>query len=157
MPEIITAATEEDYRQARELLREYQLDVKVEMCFHGFEDELGKLEHVYGPPGGALLLVRQGGRTAGCVALKDLGSGTCEINRLFLRSGFRGRGLGRNCAEQVVQTAREMGYSVVRLHTLPIMRAAIALYRSMGFTEISAYGDCSVEGALFMELDLGSG
>ncbi len=157
MPDIITAATAEDYKQARELLREYQLDVKVEMCFQGFEDELGELEHVYGPPGGALLLVRQGGRTAGCVALKDLGSGTCEINRLFLRPGFRGMGLGRICAEQAVQTARGMDYSVVRLHTLPIMREALALYRSMGFTEIAAYGDCSVEGAVFMEMDLGTG
>ena len=35
MPDIITAATAEDYKQARELLREYQLDVKVEMCFQG--------------------------------------------------------------------------------------------------------------------------
>ena len=156
MPEIFTAATEEDYGQARELLREYQLDVKVDLCFQGLEDELGELEHVYGPPGGRLLLVRQGGRTAGCVALKGLGNGTCEINRLFLRPGYRGKGLGRNCAEQVVQTARKMGYSVVRLHTLPIMEAAIALYRSMGFTEIAAYGDCPVEGAVFMELDLES-
>ena len=156
MREIFTAATEEDFMQARVLLREYQLDVQMDLCFHGFEDELRELEHVYGPPGGRLLLVRQGGRTAGCVALKDLGDGICEINRLFLRPAFRGKGLGRICAQQVVQNAREIGCSVVRLHTLPVMRAAIALYRSMGFAEIAAYGDSPVEGAVFMELDLES-
>ena len=76
------------------------------------------------------------------------------MKRLFLRPGFRGNGLGRKCAEQIIQTAREVGYVAVRLDTLPIMRAAIDLYRSMGFYEIGDYADNPVEGALCMELEL---
>ena len=151
MPEFITAATEEDYREARVLLREYEAEIEVDLCFQGFEEELKTLERVYGSPGGRFLLLRQGERTAGCVALRELGGGICEMKRLFLRPGFRGKGLGRKCAEQIVQTAREM----VRLDTLPSMHAAIALYRSMGFTEIIGYTENPVEGALFMELRLG--
>ena len=155
MPEFITAAAEEDYREARVLLREYEAEIEVDLCFQGFEAELKTLERVYGSPGGRFLLLRQGERTAGCVALRDLGGGICEMKRLFLRPGFRGKGLGRKCAEQIVQTAREIGYAAVRLDTLPSMYAAIALYRSMGFTEITGYTENPVEGALFMELRLG--
>lgn len=155
MAEFVTAATEEDYREARVLLREYEAEIEVDLCFQGFEDELMTLERVYGPPGGAFFLLRHGGRTGGCVALKDLGGGVCEMKRLFLRPGFRGQGLGRRCAERIVQTAREMGYRAMRLDTLPAMQSAIALYRSMGFTEIARYTKNPLEGALFMELTLG--
>lgn len=155
MADFITAVTEEDYREARALLREYEAEIEVDLCFQGFQEELETLERVYGPPGGILFLLRQEERTAGCVALKDLGGGVCEMKRLFLRPGFRGEGLGRRCAERIVQAAREMGYGAMRLDTLPAMRAAIALYRSMGFTEIPRYTENPLEGALFMELRLG--
>lgn len=155
MADFITAVTEEDYREARALLREYEAEIEVDLCFQGFQEELKTLERVYGPPGGILFLLRQEDRTAGCVALKDLGGGVCEMKRLFLRPGFRGEGLGRRCAERIVQAAREMGYGAMRLDTLPAMRAAIALYRSLGFTEIPRYTENPLEGALFMELRLG--
>lgn len=155
MPEFITAITEEDYREARALLREYEVEIEVDLCFQGFEEELKTLDRVYGPPGGRFFLVRQGEGTAGCVALRDLGGGICEMKRLFVRPGFRGQGLGRECAERIVQTAREMGYRAMRLDTLPAMHPAIGLYRSMGFAEIAAYTVNPCEGALFMELGLG--
>ena len=155
MPEFIIAKTQEDYREARVLLREYEAESEVDLCFQGFEEEVETLERVYGPPGGRFLLVRAGDDTAGCVALRDLGGGICEMKRLYLRPGFRGRGLGRRCAEQVVEEAREVGYAAMRLDTLPAMQEAIALYRSMGFREVSPYTENPVEGALFMELGLG--
>lgn len=155
MPEFIAATTEEHYREARALLREYEVEIEVDLCFQGFEEELKTLDRVYGSPGGVFLLLRQGDRIAGCVAIRDLGGGICEMKRLFLRPGFRGNGLGRKCAEQIVRTAREMGYRAMRLDTLPAMHSAIALYRSMGFTEITAYTENPCEGALFMELALG--
>lgn len=155
MPEFITATTEEHYREAKALLREYEVEIEVDLCFQGFEEELETLDRVYGSPGGRFFLVRQGDGTAGCVALRDLGDGVCEMKRLFVRPGFRGNGLGRLCAERIVQTAREMGYAAMRLDTLPAMHPAIALYRSMGFTEIAAYTENPCEGALFMELGLG--
>ena len=155
MPEFIIAETQEDYREARVLLREYEAESEVDLCFLGFEEEIETLERMYGPPGGRFLLLRVEERTAGCVALEDSGGKICEMKRLYVRPEFRGKGLGRKCAEEVVQIAREMGYASVRLHTLPSMRAAIALYRSMGFAEIAPYDETPVEDVLFMELGLG--
>ena len=155
MPEFMIAEAEKDYREARVLLREYEAASEVDLCFQGFEEEVEALEQMYGPPGGRFLLVREEDALAGCVAVRNLGDKICEMKRLYLRPGFRGRGLGRRCAEQIVDAAREMGYVVMRLDTLPSMREAIALYRSMGFTEIAPYADNPVAGALFMELGLG--
>lgn len=154
MAEFITAVTEEDYGEVKALLREYEAEIGADLCFQGFEEELETLRRVYGPPGGVFFLLRQEGWIAGCVALKDLGGGVCEMKRLFLRPGFRGEGLGRRCAERIVQTAREMGYAAMRLDTLPAMHAAIVLYRSMGFRQIAQYTENPLEGALFMELRL---
>ena len=155
MPEFIIAETQEDYSEARVLLREYEAESEVDLCFQGFEEEVETLERAYGPPGGRFLILRSGEQTAGCVALEDSGGKICEMKRLYVRPEFRGKGLGRKCAEEVVQIAREMGYAALRLHTLPAMRAAVALYRSMGFTEIAPYDETPVEGVLFMELGLG--
>ena len=157
MYEFIIAQSKEDYREARVLLREYEAASEVDLCFQGFEEEVETLERMYGPPGGRFLLVRAGDAIAGGVALRDLGGGICEMKRLYLRPGFRGRGLGKRCAERIVDEARAMGYAVMRLDTLPSMQEAIALYRSMGFVEIYPYIDNPVEGALFMELALGEG
>ena len=94
MPEFIIAQTEDDYREAGALLREYEAALGIDLCFQNFPEELESLERTYGPPGGRFLLLRAEGRAAGCVALMDSGGKTCEMKRLYVRPGFRGRGWG---------------------------------------------------------------
>lgn len=76
------------------------------------------------------------------------------MKRLYVRPAFRGKGIGKSLTLALLKEARSIGYAVVRLDTLPIMREAIALYRSLGFREIAPYYENPVEGALFMELKL---
>jgi ribosomal protein S18 acetylase RimI-like enzyme len=152
--DIIQAHSADHIALARELFREYEAWLGIDLCFQNFEKELAELPGKYAPPDGRLLIAVED-HVAGCVALRKIGERTCEIKRLFLRPQFRGKGLGRKLAEMIIQSAKEIGYERMRLDTLPPkMNDAIALYRSLGFKEIEAYYDNPVPGAKFMELDL---
>jgi ribosomal protein S18 acetylase RimI-like enzyme len=155
MTTITRAESAEDVQHARTLFKEYEAWLQVDLCFQSFEKELVELPGKYAPPDGRLLLAMANGKIAGCVALRKIGDGTCEIKRLYLREEFRGLGLGRELAEAIISSAKEIGYERMRLDTLPPkMDDAIRLYRSLGFKEIEPYYNNPVPGAKFMELDL---
>lgn len=150
---LVQSATE--IQQARQLFEEYQAWLGISLCFQNFDQELAHLPGDYAPPSGRLLLAVQEAKIAGCVALRQIGDGICEMKRLYVRPEFRGQGLGRNLTLKLIEEARALGYQRMRLDTLPDkMGQAIALYRSLGFAEISSYYNNPVPGATFMELRL---
>jgi ribosomal protein S18 acetylase RimI-like enzyme len=151
----IQAQSAEEISRARALFEEYAASLGVDLCFQSFDKELVELPDKYAPPGGRLFLAVARDHAAGCVALREIDEGVCEMKRLYVRPEFRGTGLGRTLAETIISTAREIGYRHMRLDTLPgKMDRAIAMYRSFGFKEIEPYYDNPVAGALFMELEL---
>jgi GNAT superfamily N-acetyltransferase len=153
--ELIQAYTTDEIEQARLLFREYAEWLQIDLCFQNFDQELANLPGEYIPPAGRLLLAYEESRLAGCIALRRIDDGICEMKRLFLRGQFRGRGLGRQLIEAIIGEAKQSGYERMRLDTLPPkMDDAIALYRSYGFKQTAAYYDNPVAGAIFMELDL---
>ena len=151
----IQATTEVEIEQARELFLEYAAWLGFSLCFQNFDQELADLPGRYAPPDGRLLLAFVEDQLAGCVALRQIDEGVCEMKRLFVRNGFRGHELGRKLIDAIIDEARAIGYQKMRLDTLPAqMATAIHLYRSLGFKEIAPYYETPVEGALFMELSL---
>jgi ribosomal protein S18 acetylase RimI-like enzyme len=154
MLEIRPADPHREMPDVRRLFREYADGVGVSLCFQGFEEEVAGLPGKYEPPAGRLLLASSGEDLVGCVALRPLEEGDCEMKRLYVRPLARGRHLGRQLAERIIAEARGIGYRRLCLDTLPTMTAAIALYRELGFRPIGAYTFNPVEGALFLGLDL---
>ena len=136
------------------MFEEYAAWLKVDLCFQGFAEELAGLPGVYAPPRGRLLLAHVSGEVAGCVALRSLDGNICEMKRLFVRPAFRGQGIGRMLAESIVAEARIIGYTAMKLDTLPIMFAATFLYKSLGFVTCPAYYDTPLAETIFMQLQL---
>ena len=148
------AETADEIHEIRRLFREYEAYLGVDLCFQGFEEELAGLPGKYAPPSGILLLAFAEGEAAGCVALRESGAGVCEMKRLFVRPGSRGTGLGRLLANEVIDAARELGYSLMRLDTLDRLTEAMQLYESLGFRKTEPYYMNPLPGVVYWELDL---
>ena len=152
---LIQAKSEEEIERARELFKEYASGLGIDLCFQNFDKELAELPGDYVPPTGRLFLALEDEAAIGCVALRKIGDGVCEMKRLYVRPEFRGSGLGRTLAESIIEAARAIGYDRMRLDTLPgKMERAIAMYRSLGFSEIEPYYQNPVQDAVFMELQM---
>ena len=151
---IIEAQSADELAAIRALFREYAASLDFDLCFQEFEQELAGLPGAYRRPDGRLLLALEGDQPAGCVALRRLAEGVCEMKRLFVRPAFRREGIGRRLAETAVDAGRRMGYRLMRLDTVSSMHEANALYRSLGFTESAPYRYNPLPDAVFLELKL---
>jgi putative acetyltransferase len=154
MVKIIHAATVESVETVKTLIRDNAKSLEFDLDFQNFDQEMDDFPGEYALPKGCLYLAMDENQPAGCVALRDLGNGICEMKRLYVKPDYRGQKIGRLLAQTVIQAARELGYDRMRLDTIPSMRQANVLYKALGFKEIAPYRFNPIEGAAFFELNL---
>jgi len=153
--DIANASSPAQIESVKGLFTEYAESLGFSLCFQGFDKELAELPGAYVPPRGRLLLATVDGEPAGCVALRPMPDGACELKRLFVRPAFRSTGLGRQLMDRILAEAREIGYRQMRLDTVVgQMDKAIAMYRRYGFKETEPHGGHPVPGSIYMEMDL---
>jgi ribosomal protein S18 acetylase RimI-like enzyme len=154
MTDYIQALSKKQLGEAAALFREYAASLGCSPCLQNIEKELDHLPGEYAPPGGRLILAQHDGTVCGCVAIRRLEQGIAEMRRMYVQPAARGIKIGHGLAEFIIKEARIAGYARMRLYTLPSMKEAIALYRSLGFREIAPYGEQSIPDGIYMELDL---
>ena len=154
MLQLIEAHAGANLGVAQQLFAEYADSLGISLDFQGFDDELAGLPGNYAPPRGCLLIALWNRKVAGCVAVRALDEGVCEMKRLYIRPAFRKLNIGRALAQAAIERAREIGYVRMRLDTLPAMASARCLYASLGFREIESYRYNPIAGTAFMELAL---
>ena len=152
MLDLVHARASEDIAAIRELFLEYAASLGFSLCFQNFDKEVADLPGTYAEPAGRLLLARLDGKVAGCIALRQLDKLICDMKRLYVRPEARGHGIGWALALTLLDEASEIGYSSMRLDTVPgKMDSAIAMYRALGFYDIPAYCVNPIPGALYLE------
>ena len=139
----------------RELFREYEKELNENICFQSFEEELSDPLKKYGPPSGDLILAYWEDEVAGCIGLTKMKEeGACEMKRLYVRPAFRKNKVGKILIEDLLSSAKERNYRVMRLDTFEKLQAAIHLYKQYGFKNISAYYNNPLTGVVYMQKEL---
>jgi len=107
-----------------------------------------KDREILGDPGGKILA--KGGRiylvddtqadgsvaTVGCVALIPMGEGVYELSKMAVSPTMRGRGIGRQLLQHVIEEARAMGACSLLLGSSTKLPNAVHLYESVGFEHV---------------------
>ena len=136
------------------MLQEYVAWIGLDLAFQEIDAEIDGLPGDYVPPRGALFVVDDDARLIGMIGLRPLEGEVCEMKRLFVRPEARGRGLAKQLIARVLDEARRLRYTEIRLDTLPMMGDAQSLYVALGFEDIPPYYDTPIAGTRFMRLRL---
>jgi GNAT superfamily N-acetyltransferase len=161
---------------ARVLIDEYLRWVAgIAHTSHGLNFDIGAMIESdvgagsgFDPPSGRFYLLRHARTFVGVGGLKRLAPGIAEVQRMYVQPRARGLGAARILVERLINDARLLGYTRLRLESLKALAAAHNLYRSVGFEDIDPYSHHSMRdylapqtsaayraSAVFMELSLG--
>ena len=119
-----------------------------------YDQEVEHLEEKYGLPNGRLYIAFYDDKVAGCIALKMIDKENCEMKRLYVRNEFRGKHIGANLVNRIIDDARLRGYKHILLDTLTFLKSAIKMYKAIGFYEIDKYNNSPMDDAIYLKLDL---
>ena len=135
------ARSAQDLESTAQLFAAYVESLGLDLSFQDFDTELKCLPGKYAPPTGEILLaVDSSGYAVGCVAIRPLSPpDCCEMKRLYTLPAGRGLGIGKKLLRAILDSAASLGYSEIKLDTLPSMSQAISLYKSAGFTSTTPY------------------
>ncbi|MEY8410554.1 GNAT family N-acetyltransferase [Lachnospiraceae bacterium 62-26] len=146
--------TGELFREYTDMLIAGDPSFKEYLAIQDYDEELKHLEGKYGLPYGRLYLAYYDGELAGCIGLRKIDGQNCEMKRLYVRSQFRGKRIGTQLIQRIIEDARQIGYSCMLLDTLPFLESAIHLYREYGFYETDSYNESPMSTSIFMKMDL---
>ncbi|GLW27695.1 GNAT family N-acetyltransferase [Actinoplanes regularis] len=131
-----------DHPDAQHCLRSYftELQERFETGFdpaRSLLPDAGELR----PPHGLFLVARLRGEPVGCAGLKLPVDAPAEVKRMWVAPQARGLGLGRRFLTELETRAARRGFDTLRLDTNKALSAAIGLYGSYGFQEVTAFND----------------
>ena len=101
------------------------------------KEEVSELPGKYSQQRACILIARHKGKPAGCVGLLEESSEASLMTYLYVRDEFRGLGIGKDLVRAITEHAGKKNYKIIQLHTNLLLKAAINLYKSLGFEKIS--------------------
>ena len=151
---IFIAESESDFRNAKEMVLAYAEFLNADLSFQNFEGELKSFNIMYSSPKGSMLLAENSGNVVGAVGLRYLSEGVAEMKRMFVLPKFQGHGIGDALMSAFIKQACKLGYSSIKLDTIPELDKAIRLYKKHNFVQIKAYRYNPHPGVQYYELKI---
>ncbi len=106
---------------------------------YGFKPN--QLEH----PKIHFMVVRKDGQPIACAGIKiydeDENDQYTEVKRMYVRQGYRGKGLAKHLLKVLEELSLSLGFPVVRLETGIHQPDAISLYQKVGYKSRGVFGD----------------
>lgn len=115
-----------------QVLTEYGLNFEPEDA----DEDVVNVQSHYMDRGGEFWVIEKDGKIVGTAAFFPLHDrpDVAEIRKMYLLPAARGQGLGRKLLTLLEDRAREQGFTYARLETAAVLKEAIALYESAGYT-----------------------
>lgn len=148
------ASSPADFAAGARLISDYRREFYEVLCLQNIDLELQELALRYSPPNSQFFLLKESETVLACAILKRFSEEMVELKRMYIKSEARGKGYSNLLMNQVIQTARDLGFRRMVLDTVPIMSTAIQLYEKYGFQQREAYYESPLENVLFYELFL---
>ena len=151
---IKSCTSSSDFKAARQLTIAYMEWLGMDLFFQDTAAEFKTFQNMYGSPQGEFLLLFEDEQIIGGVGVRKWKESICEMKRLYVYPNYQGQGYGRLLCERIIASAKQLGYSAMRLDTVDRLEQAIGLYKTMGFYEIDQYCVNPDPTARFFELKL---
>lgn len=130
-----------DDKIALEIVREVRREFGVVgRGFDSHEPDEMELSRIYGVADSAYFVVEIDGTVCGgggFARFAEPDREVCELQRMYLASSARGRGLGKRLLQRCISEARVLGYRQCYLETATALHQANRLYERAGFRRLA--------------------
>ncbi|PPR08429.1 MAG: hypothetical protein CFH44_01068 [Proteobacteria bacterium] len=98
--------------------------------YHG---SVEKMDNDFSANNGGIYILEDENTVIGMGALRNVDGETAELCKLHILPEHKGKGLGKKLAIELMQQAKDKGFSKTNLHVTITQKAAIGLYEKLGF------------------------
>lgn len=138
------ADNSDDFEAVAALIQEYSESFGELVCFEGMTKEVADLRSFYPAELGGVIVCVDKQQVVGCCALLgEMNENGEKVNVEFRRNyvipTYRKKGVAKEMLQFALQAAADLGFPRIWLETHMEMKAAIELYKSMGFTVIEEF------------------
>lgn len=86
------------------------------------------------------IVVYENNKVIGGGAIRRYDDENVELKRVFVHTGYQGRGIGSKLVSLLIEWAVELGYKTMILETGELLAESCAVYKKLGFKVIPNYG-----------------
>lgn len=135
MPEFIrTTSDNPDFQNLTS-----ELDDELCRIYNTNKEDYEEYNRITGLP--TVILAYENGMAIACGCFKQFDAHRLELKRMFVKPGFRGKGIASMMVDELEKWGKELGYGTMILETGKGQPDAIALYRKLGYTDIPHFGE----------------